>query len=160
MKITNVEIDWMEAWANDPRLKFTATDVPDFSEYVYTKKGNLYFAQHECGLASFFSHDPNNETGFGGRGFELNMADGTTETIKGPWSSRCSVLNMHFPHTTEVTYNRTGGYLDVETAAWLVEKAGGKLVKHTTKHGEIRYVIERPAPLSHPSEMLDPEANV
>lgn len=145
MKITNVEIDWMEAWANDPKLKFTATDVPEFSEYVYTQKGNLYFAQHECGLASFFSHDPGNESGFGGGEFTLQLDTGDTKTIKGPWSSRCSVLNMHFPHTVEVVYNRTAGYLSVALATALVAKAGGKLVRHDQPNGEISYVIEKRA---------------
>jgi len=157
MKITKPEIDWMEGWANDPKLKFTVDKMPANDEYVYTKKGNLYFALHECGLASYFAHSPGNESGYGGREFTLQMADGTAKTIKGPWSSRCSVMNMHFPHTVEVVCNRTATYLDVDTARWLVEKAGGELVRREGADGEIRYVIQKPATIEEgePSPMAE-----
>ena len=143
MKITNPEINWMEGWANDPSLSITATGVPKNDDYIYTQKDNLYFALHESGCASFFAHSPGNQTGFGGREFTLQMQDGDAKTIKGPWSSRCSVMNMYFPHTFEVTINGCSGYLDVDTARWLVEHLGAELVKTTRKDGEIRYVIEK-----------------
>ena len=160
MIIENAEINWREGWANDPSLSITATKVPDNDSYIYKEKrlggSTIYFALHKAsGLASFFVHSPNNESGFGGHEFTLQMQDGDAKTIKGPWSSRCSVMNMYFPHTFEVTVNGCSSYLAVNKAADIVEQLGAELVKTTGKDGEIRYKIRKwqegegaPSPMS------------
>lgn len=50
-------------------------------------RGHVYYGvSQETGLVKQYFHNPNNQTGFGGAEFDLEMADGSTVEIKGPWS--------------------------------------------------------------------------
>ena len=98
--------------------------------------------------ANYFVHDPNNETGFGGRTFTVKTADGP-KAFKGPWSSRCSVINREFgePHIVEVTIKLkadTGGIagsmLVIEAIDWAA-CAGGRLIADPESKG--RYYIPK-----------------
>ncbi len=84
-------------------------DAPKIEEYLYScasiGDATLYWAFcPRTGFVSFFYHTPHNETGFGGSTYKLHMQDGTTRTIKGPWSSNSSAMNKFFPDSIEVTY--------------------------------------------------------
>lgn len=57
--------------------------------------GTAYLAR-DGDVAHFLFHSPKNESGFGGRTFVLDMVDGTKVSIKGPWSSNCSGINLVF----------------------------------------------------------------
>ena len=58
------------------------------------RSGTLYVAlERGVVMADMLYHDPGNENGFGGRAFTLEMQNGTTRRIKGPWSSNSGVVN-------------------------------------------------------------------
>ena len=72
----------------------------------------LYLAEYQ-GLVSFFSHDRRNEHGYGGQTFTLDLTDGSRADVKGPWSSRCEVMNEFYDiQSIEATWHtpdyRTG----------------------------------------------------
>jgi hypothetical protein len=81
----------MEGYANDPTLEILVDKMPDRSDLRYKKEGILYYAELD-GYVSFFCYRGPGE-GFGGRGFEITMEDGSQELLKGPFSSRAGVMN-------------------------------------------------------------------
>jgi hypothetical protein len=90
MKLIDIEIDWMEAFANHPSIKFIV-DKYEYPNYIYEEKQGLYYAETD-GFASFFSYTAPGE-GFAGRHFDITMKDGSKKTLIGPWSSRAGCLN-------------------------------------------------------------------
>ena len=167
MKIISSDVDWHEGWANRANLVVTVDRVPSFDEgsYIELKRGigGLYWSDND-GMVHFFAHDKYNESGYGGREFTIQLENGDAKTIKGPWSSRASAMNNHFPHSVDVTlieldgHGRFAGAITLELAQQAAEMAGVKLVKVEDEDDtDIRYEIHRL--LSHPSEMTDPEAN-
>lgn len=63
-----------------------------------------YYAHNELGMVRFFTHNKENETGFGGSPYELELTDGTFVTIKGPWSSSpTSMMKLGFTPCDEIT---------------------------------------------------------
>lgn len=94
MKITGVQIDWMESYGNNPAITVIVDEnLPRYDEVVWKKKGNLYYSILPCGIIQKFFHNPNNQTGFNGSTFKLPMEDGTIEELVGPWSSRAEAIN-------------------------------------------------------------------
>lgn len=85
---------------------FDRKPVEDFKFYEakLNSESTLYWGVNSQGFVEFYAHSPFREHGFGGRSFVLNMADGTTKTIKGPWSSRPGIMNNFFPPCMEVKY--------------------------------------------------------
>ncbi len=53
--------------------------------------------QPDGDLGWFCCEVPRNKTGFGGHLYELPLPDGTKAQVKGPWSSRPSCVQQHFP---------------------------------------------------------------
>lgn len=112
--ISDVSVNWHREYANDPDLVIhLAHEAPGLDQYRFDalelECGTvLYYGT--CGqLVRFFAHDPSNESGFGGGEFVLTMHDGSQRTIRGPWSSRSSVMNEHgFGPCTEVTLREPG----------------------------------------------------
>lgn len=91
MKLLKARVRWMEGYANDPTLEILVDKMPELSDLRYQKKGTLYYAELD-GYVNFFHYSGPGQ-GYGGRGFELKMADGSTEVLKGPFSSRSGVMN-------------------------------------------------------------------
>lgn len=123
-------------------------DEPEQNEYVYEEVAPNFF-HAVCGdHVQFFAYSPDNERGFGGAEFKLNMRDGSVRTIKGPWSSRSSVANMFVEHdkrSTEITLISKEGYrmsahMRVDTLRPYLHEQGFVLVPNT-KWGEIGYDI-------------------
>lgn len=94
MKITGVEIDWMEDYGNNPAITVVVNEnLPRYYDVVWRKKGNLYYSILDCGIIKKFYHSPTNQRGFNGSTFKLPMEDGTIEEVVGPWSSRAEAIN-------------------------------------------------------------------
>lgn len=91
MKIVNAHIKWYNQYANNPEWNVVVEDVPDRQELRYKQKGSLYFAEKD-GLIKFFSWSGPGE-GYGGDIFNITMEDGSTKSLKGPWSSRAGCMN-------------------------------------------------------------------
>lgn len=150
MKLINAKVDWRLGWANHPTLNIEVDKVPLHDTLVYQKEktgaGNvLYWAEHE-GYVSFMCHNFTNESGYGGRTFHVKLEDGTTDKVKGPWSSRSGAMNHYFPHSVEVTLTdadggRYGASVTIEFAQEAAKMAGVKLVE-TEWHDDICWEID------------------
>jgi hypothetical protein len=69
-------------------------EYPERSDRTFVSSPNdkLYVGRDEIGWTSYFAAGWDGR-GFGGASFDLDMADGTTETLTGPYSSRSGVIN-------------------------------------------------------------------
>lgn len=105
MKILNLRVNWYLNFANDPSFEALVSDVPHYDELRYENRDWAWFAEKD-GYVSFFAWSgPNNEGGFGGRQYTINMKDGSQITLKGPWSSGCYAMNaMGFPLSVELAF--------------------------------------------------------
>lgn len=70
-------------------------ETPQNYPYRVINRGNgrrLFY--RECqGSCHFFEHNPQNEAGYGGAVFTGVLEDGSTFSVKGPWSSSCETVN-------------------------------------------------------------------
>ena len=155
MKLLKADVNWMEKYANDPRLELTVDALVPHDIFRYQSKevngSTLYFASHNDSV-SFYCHNPLNEHGYGGGLFRLTQIDGREVTIKGPWSSRAGVMNNHFlPHSVSATLIVQGvkysGHVTLGFALAAVARLPGVYLLRRTKHGETTYVPSKAAVL-------------
>ncbi len=96
MKIINAKVNWNDHYSNDPELVVLVDEIPNRSDIVYNKLemygGALYYGE-KGGYSSYMYHDPLDEKGYGGAVMEIEVHKVGKETIRGPWSSRCGVVN-------------------------------------------------------------------
>lgn len=98
MKITSVEVDWMDGWANDPRWIVTLDQpVPDMDDprLKHEMRGDLYRA--DLGDYVHYIYYKGPSQGYGGRRMNIWLADGTLKGLIGGWSSRAGCVNMAWP---------------------------------------------------------------
>lgn len=122
-------------------LRVHVDAVPELDEFIFEEfqldhGSTLYVGT--CGvLVRQFAHSEDNETGFGGAIFALRMRNGETRMIKGPWSSRASVVNEYCPELRccEVVFVEDGhrcGLAGINvtenTFRHLAEMAGARVV--------------------------------
>jgi hypothetical protein len=107
------------------------------SEGRYVERGGVYRAK--CGdVVSYLYYDkPGN--GYGGRVFEVIMADGTARRLKGPWSSRAGVVNRMFSDMPAIldVKDDFGNYFAVEIKA--LEKFGFKFKIVENSASDLQY---------------------
>jgi len=60
---------------------------------ISTEEGFWYGEDSETGYVEFFAWDGGQQDGYGGRHYEIELEDGTSQVLKGPWSSRAGVAN-------------------------------------------------------------------
>lgn len=63
--------------------------------YKVVERGSgrrLFFREYD-GVVTFFEHDPQDESGFGGATFHGITENGNSFSVKGPWSSSCETVN-------------------------------------------------------------------
>lgn len=97
MKVLDARINWYEGWSNDPELQVLVDRIPKLEELVFDVKQvdeshALCFAEQD-GYVAFYCDDAKDHHGYGGWTFEIRLKDGTTRTLRGPWSSSPSVMN-------------------------------------------------------------------
>lgn len=74
--------------------------------------GRVMYAWRRSPFVGFMLHDPSNETGFYGDTFELQLVDGSTVKVKGPWTSNSWTFNsfvaseLRWPRVTEVVVHK------------------------------------------------------
>lgn len=82
-------------------LRVHVDKVPECSEFIYEaiplEDDRVLYIGTYGSLVRQYVHNPHCETGFGGAKFTLRMRTGGEVTIKGPWSSRASVVNEYRP---------------------------------------------------------------
>lgn len=119
MKFIEATVNTYPNFANSPEVVLTVEGIPDHNTLRYTKipcpgsNGYIYLAEQD-GYVSFYFYDVPGP-GFGGREFTLNMTDGTTMVLQGPWSSRAGFINtilpVAHPLIVDVTfYDRTSKF--------------------------------------------------
>jgi hypothetical protein len=126
IEIEDVEIDWKEEYANDPKLILYVDELPDRSEIQYegSKEEGIWYGEHESGYVSFFAWSGGQQDGFGGRHYEIETVDGEEVTLKGPWSSRAGVMNQRgYGPCLDVLYRTHLDQLGGQTGAITLEAA-------------------------------------
>ena len=137
-----VKVNFNDGWANSPDLELYG--VERCENFVYEQRGNLYFAvDQDSKQVSYFAYERPGQ-GYGGHIFTLNMVDGTTRNLIGPWSSRCAVMNeAGFPHSIECSIKgesyRSGAILVDYAIALLEESDEPARIVRNQKH---QYIIE------------------
>jgi len=102
MKIISGSINWMEGCVNDPQIEVLVDKIPPAEDFLFEKRGDLYFAMVD-GYVKMFAWHGKPDNGFGGSKFDINMIDGSKATLIGPWSSGSYATNAAgFPHSIEV----------------------------------------------------------
>lgn len=97
MNSYKVSVDWKLGWGNNPVFVVEGPTPPTAEKFIYkaipiNSNNTLYYG--ECvDFVNFLLDDILDQTGYGGVKFILEMGDGTERTIKGPWSTRESVIN-------------------------------------------------------------------
>ncbi len=92
----NVTINWMDNWANSPRIEVSDLDVPNYGTQPYRKEGCIHRADFGI-VVEYFHSDGRPTEGYGGREFKGKLVDGTEFCYKGAWSSRAACVNKTFP---------------------------------------------------------------
>lgn len=98
LKITRIEVDWMERYANTPQWLVHVEELPEHKPYTlnYAQHGTLYVAETWSGYVNFYAYS-GPDRGFGGRIFPI-LVDGKPKDLIGPWSSRAGAVNMFTHH--------------------------------------------------------------
>lgn len=134
MNVTGATIRHDLRYANDPSLIVHVDETKDVVARLRYRKtsdrhGTSYLAiDAETGLANYLHHNPKNQNGYGGAKFVMKMEDGTEDHIKGPWSSRASVMCEAFDVTImDVVFKTEEGHqyagaLQVSKAMAVVEQ--------------------------------------
>ena len=138
MKILAVDIDWHEGAANSPVLNITVDKTPTlkYIKVPLTRFQTLYFGQQD-GYVHYLLADEKDKKGFGGVIFNLTLVDGTGVTLKGPWSSRASVVNkMGLGPCVDVHINEKGRKLRFSGAVTLEFARAAILKLNSRKRGK------------------------
>lgn len=173
MKILKAKVHWYGPNVlNAPDLQVLVDKIPEWGPRIYERKGRIgqfyFFSEVEGYVVYFVWSGKGNDGGYGGAVWRIKArVKGKIRriTVKGAWSSRCSVMNqMGFPHSmeTEITDDPESfergdtffaGALTIERAkeaVALVETQLGEkveLVKEVRANkfskGEIRYYLKR-----------------
>ena len=146
--IAGVDVEWRESYNNSPDIIIQLHEGVEWRD-IFAKVGeapgyllyreipsgsrsHYYYATHPCGLAQYFNHsgDPLiNEGGFGGAAFGVQLPDGSSKVLKGPWSSRATCVNMAVSEEdaiADVIVRNKGGLL----SAAIKVQALDALLKH------------------------------
>ena len=95
LQIIKGRVNWWATCDNNPVLQLLVDHVPLATSLTYTKyptnHGYLYYAEQD-GYVRFYAYAQPGK-GLGGSRYTLNIDDGTTETLIGPWSSRAGAVN-------------------------------------------------------------------
>ena len=94
MRVREAKVNWVETFANAPRIEVLMDEVPDTvnvpcEAYEESDEGAMYVGVLDDG-AAYLAHNVGNPRGFGGRTFNVSTLKGGTIALKGPWSSSAS----------------------------------------------------------------------
>lgn len=115
MNIQEATVDWSETYDNDPTLRVVVDKAPDLNSLPHVAvplDGATMYVALQDGVCHFL-YSNGDKSGYGGRVFDLTMADGSVKQVKGPWSSRAGVVNslglLGWPGVVEVHHKETEG---------------------------------------------------
>ena len=137
IKVVAVAVDWMDRYANSPRIKVLLNREPGRDEFIYQtnkEQPSLHYA--EVGpVCRFFSYSKPGR-GYGGAKFTILMRNGSFKDLIGPWSSGSYAMNTHgFGPCMDVSYTADtrvwakghtycGGSVRVDSVIPLLEEKG------------------------------------
>lgn len=140
MTVISAEVDWCASYDQPARLRITVNRMPDRDAFLWQRSQrnpHCYFAEAGGEARFYFASD--NGKGYAGRTFHLDMADGSTVDLKGPWSGSSYAVNgtTEFGPVVDVSVvERFGRYplryatsVTLELAEFAAELAGTRLVE-------------------------------
>lgn len=157
MKVLKARVNWMLGWANRPHLEILVDKIPEMTEMRFEERYGLYYAEKDGYVMFFAWSGRGNDGGYDGRIFNIVMADGTSTTLEGPWSSRAGSANAHGfgpcvdvsltadPSSFERGYTFFSGHITLALAQIAMDLAvglGTHLIRREEPYGDIRYEPE------------------
>lgn len=94
--IIDARVDWQEKYSHPPRMDILVESIQDellYEKHLVGDDHILYYGESPEGYVNYYVHNPADQSGFGGRLFRFKLYNGTTEVVRGPWSSRAGIVN-------------------------------------------------------------------
>lgn len=87
--------DMGRQYSNRPGFAVVVDRVPSFEGFIWQTNGRGTYYAEQDGWVRFLFHsgEPEQQQGFGGSQYHLNMKDGSLKILKGPWSSNSGAVN-------------------------------------------------------------------
>ena len=110
MDVRGIRIDWMLGWMNRPQIYLWVDSYPKNITLFPERRSPIQVLWYgeDNHKVSFYadttlpdSLESKQEDGFGGRHIKIWTED-VVHTLKGPWSSRSSVMNRYHPHAIDL----------------------------------------------------------
>lgn len=160
--ITNIRIDWMENYANDPRIiiesdkpvDYPAKDMPVWIRYA----SGIHVAQMPgSDFVHYFYSDGKPCQGFGGATFEGRFKNtGDTFKYRGAWSSRAACVNAEMLDGYQIV-DVSCGYHSTAIRAYTLVNAWRKM--KNPGFGFVWVDNDDKAPILMPIKPLEPVKN-
>lgn len=148
----------MEHCSNAPTLFLLVDRVPGTDDFRYEIKDDKYYWAELEGFVNFGYYDfkrGGDQGGYSGMWWNITTKDGERKQVRGPWSSRSSVMNLlGFQHSMEVAvtdYEKswnspTGSYVGYSATIEKVKEALDKFPLDAAlavdkSKGEIHYFL-------------------
>lgn len=159
MIILDMAVDWNHGYGNSPDLVLQVDRIYSPEEFRYENKAGLWYGIRDDQVSFFAWKGPENEGGYYGREYVITTTNGKKVTLKGPWSSRSSVLNYHFTQqcievklTTNPLYHERGrvrceggfyfGAITIERANMCLCRLGAHLKKNCLPYETIYQIVD------------------
>lgn len=91
MKVIDAKVDWFKGYCNNPHLQVLVDKEPSQNDLVWQKKDDIYYVVQDGYVNHYRYKGPGQ--GFGGSVITIKMQDGSIVKLKGPFSTRASILN-------------------------------------------------------------------
>lgn len=98
MNVTGGFIDWNGGYDQRPTLHVIISgEIPQLEDFTFKSDNNksFWWAEYDGFFTFFAGHPDRPRKGFGGDSYTLNVENGDTVTLKGPFSSRSGIVNAY-----------------------------------------------------------------
>lgn len=148
IEITSFKVDLYPNYANRPELilEVNYVDMQEFTFEEYEIKGRtatFYIGWNKYKNMARFYVCTSDQRGFGGTTVEVTMKDGSRKFLKGPWSSRCGIINQYFiqdpeDHLVDAITNGMHGYY---YPVWFLEQHNITVARQPNRDASISYEV-------------------
>lgn len=144
MQVIDAKVDWYKEYCNLPVLQVLVDQIPSWDTLRWEKHNHIYYCISSGYVAHLFYKRSGH--GFGGSSYKLKMKDGSIAELRGPFSTRASILNYFDivqctdvsltdePKVLEKGYTYYSGCITLELAKQAAKLAGVNLVKYCVEY--------------------------
>lgn len=151
-EVNGIDVNWYRGYGNSPTIELILDQTNDFPYFrgilgedgvrydMYEEFGRLppnsrkiYYSSHPTGFVKYFCHSGNpdvNEGGFGGAPYGVQLPDGTSKVLRGPWSSRATIVDDAVSYQPELMVVDVTAICEYRIGTAIKEMALLALLKH------------------------------